>query len=74
YTCTNATATQTVNGKTFNNVYHITFMFQLNAAGGGWTNVSSPINYYYAKGIGLIWIDYPAGSGEDQLIRSWQVN
>lgn len=71
YTCTNASAVKTVNGQNFTNLYQITLVLQLGMA-GSFQDVSTGVDFYYAKGIGLIQIADPA-SGDEQNIRYWKV-
>lgn len=72
YTCVEANATVTVAGKTFTNVYRVKFNFQIQSP-AGFVDAGSAIEYYYARGIGLVWVDYPTGF-DDQTVRFWQVN
>ncbi|HWJ92617.1 MAG TPA: hypothetical protein VNR87_15980 [Flavisolibacter sp.] len=72
FTCINANETVTVNGKTFNNVYHVQSVFQAGAA-GTFSDISPAANNYFAKGIGWIKkVNDPVF--EDQDIRFWKVN
>jgi len=73
YTCVDANATKTVNGKTFTNVYKVQYKIQANVANSGWQDVAGPFTSYYAKGVGLLSADDDAGS-PTQNIRYWQVN
>lgn len=70
FTCTNANTSITVNGVTYNNVYQVTSVFQLGAA-GTFTDVFSLPDSYYAKGVGLI-RSSDQFSG-DQDIRYYQI-
>ncbi|MDB5252760.1 MAG: hypothetical protein JWP27_1929 [Flaviaesturariibacter sp.] len=54
FTCVNAAATATYGGVTFNNVYKVTAMVQINAAGTGFQDQGDQLTFYYAKGVGLI--------------------
>jgi hypothetical protein len=69
-TCTDANASITVNGKNFTNVYKIQLVVQT-SAGSTFQDISSPLDYYYAKDIGLIRV---ASSTDKQDIRNWKVN
>jgi hypothetical protein len=52
YTCTNAAATATYNGKSFGNVYIVRLELQLGVA--GMYQTQGQADFYYAKGVGLI--------------------
>jgi hypothetical protein len=56
FTCTDANATVTYNGKTFNNVYKVTMKSQT-APGTSttWTDEGLTWEYHYAQGVGLVW-------------------
>ena len=62
----------TVNGKTYTNIYKIQLQLK---AGTGTTfqSVGTPYYYYYAKGVGLIWVEDGTGAPV-QALRYWQVN
>lgn len=70
FTCTNASATLSVNGNTFTNVYQITLQAQI-GTGGVFSNTGNPSDFYYAKGVGLIKIPDPLNG--NKVIRYWQV-
>ncbi len=70
FTCQNANATVSANGKSFSNVYHIRMEFMLGALIGGFTTIEST-DLYYAKGIGQIKISDQLGDLE--VIRHWKV-
>jgi len=70
FTCTNANATITANGKTFTNVYQITSVIQVGLL-GTFSDISSPQDIFYAKGIGLVKASDP--SFGDQVIRYYNV-
>lgn len=70
FTCVNANATVTANGKTFNNVYQVQMIPQVGAA-GSFQDLDTPQNFYYAKGIGQIKVSDQ--TGDMQVIRYWQV-
>lgn len=70
-TVVDANASITVNGKTFTNVYKIELKVQL-GSGGVFQDISlAPLDYYYAKDIGLIKITDGTNS---QDIRYWKIN
>lgn len=74
FTCTNANATVTINGKSFNNVYQVNWKPQYSTGGAAYQD--DPVNFtsYYAKGIGLIYLKAIAGSQTFELkIRNWKV-
>ncbi|MFN2438221.1 MAG: hypothetical protein ABR503_03410 [Chitinophagaceae bacterium] len=75
FTCTDANGTATVGGKSFTSVYKITFKPQVSTAGGAFTNEPLEWTAYYAKGIGLIYLQGSiAGVGAYTVtIRNWQV-
>ncbi len=73
FTCTNASATVAVNGKTYTNVYQVTLKTQLSENGGAYRDDITWINYYSA-GIGWIYQKYDDGSGSFELpLRYYQV-
>jgi hypothetical protein len=69
FTCTNANATVTANGKTFSNVYQISSVIQIGL--GTFNDISTPQTIFYAKGIGLVKASDP--SFGDQVIRYYNV-
>jgi hypothetical protein len=69
-TCINANETVTINGKTFTNVYRIQSVPQAGTA-GTFTDISTPIINYYAKGVGLIRSD---DAGDLVDIRFYKIN
>ena len=74
FTCTDAAATVTVGGKSFSNVYKITFKPQVSTSGGAFTNEVLDWIAYYAKGIGLIYIKGSVPGFESVTsIRNWRV-
>jgi hypothetical protein len=70
FTCLDGNLTTTVNGKSFTNVYKVELQPQL-GTGATFTNATTPSQFYYSKGIGLIWLSTPV---DDQKIRFWNVN
>ncbi|MDQ3682939.1 MAG: hypothetical protein M3352_07690 [Bacteroidota bacterium] len=75
FTCTDAAASFTVGGKSFTNVYKITFKPQVSTSGGAFTNEAVEWTVYYAKGIGLIYLKGSVPGFGDYIIpiRNWQV-
>jgi hypothetical protein len=69
-TVTDANASLTVNGKSFTNVYKIQVIIQ-GGLGGNFQDLTDPLDYYYARDIGLIRISDGVTS---QDIRNWKVN
>ena len=73
YTCTNASATVTLNGQTYTNVYQVTLKVQKSQNNGPYTDDVTWINYY-AQGIGWIYQKYDGGTSAYELpIRYYQV-
>jgi hypothetical protein len=73
YTCTNANATISLNGKTYTNVYQVTLKVQVSENGGPYTDDVTWTNYY-AQGIGWIYQKYDDGTSTFDLpIRFYQV-
>lgn len=74
FTCINANATVKVNTHTFTSVYQVQLMLQAKLADSSvqnYTNATAdPIDYYYAKEIGLIKL---ADSMGKKNIRYWEV-
>ena len=70
FTCANANATISVNGNNFINVYKITLQPQIGIL-TIFQNAGTAVDFYYAKGIGLVNISDPTVG--DQAIRYWQV-
>jgi len=74
FTCTDANATVTVNGKTFNNVYKITWKPQVSIMGTSYADEVLTWNSYYAKGIGLIYTKVTDGVNTEEVnIRNWKI-
>jgi hypothetical protein len=75
FTCTDANASFTVGGKSFTNVYKITFKPQVSTSGGAFTDEALTWTAYYAKGIGLIYLKGTVPTFGDYIvsIRNWQV-
>jgi hypothetical protein len=76
FTCTNANATVTVNGKTFVNVYKIQLKPQIRSAiTYPYAYTAEIIDFWYAKGIGLIYYKRvkDASSIYEKQIRNWMV-
>lgn len=75
FTCTDANASNVViNGKTFNNVYKITFKPQVSTGGGSFTDEGLVWEAFYAQGVGLIHLKGTFGAQTLQYnIRYYQV-
>lgn len=74
YTVASANTTATINGHPFTSVYKITMQPQVNINNAGYTNDPLTYEYWYAKGVGMIYAR--AGTGANTLefkIRYWQV-
>ena len=70
FTAVNANATVTVGSNTFTNVYQVQILLQLGTA-GVFQDMSTPVDLYFAKGVGLIRTD----DGMDVMdIRYWHIN
>jgi len=54
FNCDDANTSITVNGKTFNNVYKITWKSQKSVNGGAYTDEGLTWVSYYAQGVGLV--------------------
>ena len=76
FTCLNAGAATTINGKAFINVYEIKMLPLIKTAGEDYTYTSEEYLFYYAKGIGLIYLRKTLGGfvQNELQIRNWQVN
>jgi hypothetical protein len=76
FTCTDANATVTLNGKAFANVYKISMLPLVKLTGNPFEDTNEAYLFYYAKGVGLIYMKKTL-SGFIQTewrIRNWQVN
>lgn len=72
FTCTNANATVSLNGKTYTNVYQVTMKTMLDSGSGFTTDVTW--TNYYAQGIGWIYQKYDDGTSPYEItIRYYQV-
>ena len=73
FICDDASATVTLNSKTYTNVYKITLKVMVDNGTGFKTDVTW--TYYYAQGIGLIYEKYDDGAGNagEVTIRNYQV-
>ena len=76
YSCINANATVTVNGNAFANVYEIKMLPSIKSAGQDYANTSENYLFYYAKGIGLIYLKKTLSNFIQQeiKIKNWKVN
>lgn len=74
YSVSAANTTATINGHAFTNVYKISLQPQVNINNAGYTNDPLTYEFWYAKGVGMIYAR--AGSAPNLLefkIRFWQV-
>lgn len=70
----NANATVTVNGKTFTNVYQVSYKSQLSAMGSPFTDDGLVWTVYYAKGVGMIYTKGTAGTDTFEInIRNFKI-
>ena len=53
--CLDANATVTINGIAYSNVYKIMMMPYIQAPPNNWGSTNETYEYYYAKGVGLIY-------------------
>lgn len=76
-TCTNANATVTISGKTFNNVYIVKWRPKYSLAGAPYQDEFIAFESWFAKGVGLIHFEVIDLSGGSTIapvtIRNWQV-
>ena len=74
FTCNDANASITVNGKTFTNVYKITWKSQVSTGGGAFTDEGLTWLSYYAQGVGLVDMNLTYGtSTAEYKIRYYKV-
>ncbi|HZH64144.1 MAG TPA: hypothetical protein VEY10_04570 [Flavisolibacter sp.] len=75
FTCADANASLTVNGKSFTNVYKITFKGQVSTMGSPYTDDGAFWTAFYARGVGLISLQVTDGTTVlyEQKIRNWVV-
>ncbi len=80
FSCINANAVVTVNGKTFTNVYKIVMLPQIKSAQTyPYTGTGERMDIYYAKGIGIIYYKSISSGGSssftlaEKQIRNWVV-
>ena len=75
FTCLNANAAVTINGKAFIDVYEIKMLPLIKTPGSTYTYTSEEYLFYYAKGIGLIYLKGTlSGYVQREIqIRNWQV-
>ena len=74
FTCTAANTTATINGNAFTNVYKVKLQPQVNINNAGYTNDPLIYEFWYAKGVGMIYAK--AGTAPDVIefnIRFWEV-
>ncbi len=74
FTCTNAAATATIGGKSFSDVYKISFKPQVSTGGGPFTDEGVIWEAWYAKNIGLIFLKATVGgtTAYEINIKNWQ--
>ncbi len=74
FNVTNANATVTVNGKSFANVYQISYKSQVSLMGAPYVDEGLVWTVYYAKGIGMIYTKAAAGGNTSEFnIRNYQI-
>lgn len=74
FTCIEANTTETINQKSFSNVYKITATIRV-GLGGQFTDLGVTRESHYAKGVGLIYEKITQGQESfDRKLRYWQVN
>jgi hypothetical protein len=74
FTCTAANVTATVNGRTFNNVYKLSFKPQIGPTPSSFTDEGVTFEVYYAKGVGMIYFtDDEGGIISETVISRWKV-
>ncbi|MFL5771890.1 MAG: hypothetical protein ACJ75F_01950 [Flavisolibacter sp.] len=74
FTMTNASATVTVNGKTFTHVNQVTFKSQISTLGSPYVDEGLTWNMYYAQGIGLIYTKISQGGQFNEInIRYYKI-
>lgn len=76
FTCLDADAAVTINGKAFANVYEIKMLPLVKSAGNDYAYTSEEYLFYYAKGIGMIYLKKTLGGfiQNELQIRNWLVN
>ena len=70
-TCLDANATVSVNGVTFTGVYKVQTVVQLGVS-GTFSDAGTPLERYYARGVGLIKVRNPL-TLQEQNIRFWEI-
>lgn len=75
FTCLDANAAITINGKAFANVYKIKMLPLIKSGGNNYAYTNEDYIFYYAKGIGMIYLKKTlAGFIQNELqIRNWLV-
>ena len=76
FTCLNNNAGVTINGKAFTNVYKITMLPSVKLAGSNYVYTNEEYLFYYAKGIGMIYLKKTLGGyiQSELQIRNWLIN
>jgi hypothetical protein len=75
--CLKTNAVVTVNGKAFANVCIIGMRPQIPSINNRWSSTSEVYTYYYAKGIGLIYLYAISNAGYRKVqmeLNTWLVN
>ena len=75
FSCLTNNATVTVNGKAFANVYEIKLLPKIKSSGGDYAYTNEQYLFYYAKGVGLIYLKKTLNAfiQQEMAIRNWQV-
>jgi hypothetical protein len=75
FTCLNGNAAITINDKAFINVYEIKMLPLIKTSGDDYVYTSEEYLFYYAKGIGLIYLKKTLSGfiQKEMQIRNWQV-
>lgn len=76
FSCIDANAILTLNGKAFTDVYKIKMLPEIKTNNSNYTYTTEEYLFYYAKGIGLIYLKKTLnGFIQNEIqIRSWKVN
>ena len=76
FTCVNANAGATINGKVFANVYKIKMLPQIRSLLADYGNTGEVYDYYYARGVGLIYVKKVQNQffKYELKLRRWLVN
>ncbi len=76
FTCLDNNATVALNGNAFYNVYKIKMLPSIKLSGGNYAYTNEKYEFYYAKGLGLIYLGkILSGFVQQNLqVRSWHIN